>query len=122
MSSRGPLVMRPPPHQSPSQHGRIARSQAPLAKRPRSPEPAADSRAKRAKAAGNTPVRATTGPDRAEREALKEEFRQKYRRGFPHWVFHFDADVPAGSTLDRLQADIEYLGGVNYPFHPRPST
>jgi regulatory subunit for Cdc7p protein kinase len=123
MSSRGPLVARPPPHQSPSTHGRIIRSVSSLPKRPRSPEPTADPRTKRAKSTsqGATPNRAAAAIDarhpdrderRAEREAQREEFRMKYRKAFPGWVFHFDADVPAGSALDRLQADIESLGGV----------
>jgi hypothetical protein len=117
MSSRGPLVARPPPHQSPSTHGRIVRSQGSLTKRPRSPEAAADARTKRARAS-NTPAAPDPPPRderRADREAYKDEFRQKYRKGFPHWVFHFDADIPPGATLDRVQSDIEYLGGVRRP-------
>ncbi|KAF8444509.1 Dfp1/Him1, central region-domain-containing protein [Boletus edulis BED1] len=77
-------------------------------KRPRSPEPAGDA-PKRVRATLGEPV-TTTLPDeerkdkeqrRQAREAAKNEFRVKYTRAFPSWVFYFD--------LDQLDPDIAAL-------------
>lgn len=47
---------------------------------------------------------------RAEREALKEEFRIKYTRAFPSWTFYFD--IP-DAERDVLAPRILYLNGVS---------
>ncbi|EIN11366.1 hypothetical protein PUNSTDRAFT_131528 [Punctularia strigosozonata HHB-11173 SS5] len=50
---------------------------------------------------------------RAEREAQKEEFRVKYRKAFPSWVFYFNFDVSDGDAEDvkMLQNRVINLGG-----------
>ncbi|KAG6369671.1 Dfp1/Him1, central region-domain-containing protein [Boletus reticuloceps] len=77
-------------------------------KRPRSPEPVGDA-PKRVRATLGEPV-TTTLPDeerkdkeqrRQAREVSKNEFRVKYTRAFPSWVFYFD--------LDQLDPDIAAL-------------
>jgi regulatory subunit for Cdc7p protein kinase len=126
-SVRTPLLARPLPHQSPSTHGRI-RSAGPVLKRTRSPDPSVDGRAKRAKASASVqPATAPAGTRderqqekeerRAQREAQKEEFRVKYRKAFPSWVFHFDADITNETTLARLTRDIEFFGAVCHLCH-----
>ena len=50
---------------------------------------------------------------RAEREALKEEFRIKYTRAFPSWTFYFDT---SDAERDFLAPRILHLNGVNDVF------
>lgn len=92
-------------------------------KRPRSPEPASQTNAKRVKATLAEPV-ATTLPDeerkdkeqrRQAREAAKNEFRVKYTRAFPSWVFYFDLDQldPDTAALrNSLASRVTQLGAV----------
>ena len=52
-----------------------------------------------------------------EREAQKEEFRIKYTRAFPSWVFYFDLDLldpDSGSVREYLEAKVCQLGGVRF--------
>lgn len=81
-------------------------------KRPRSPEPAGDAsgsqtNSKRVRAALAEPAtlldeeRKDKEQRRQAREAAKNEFRVKYTRAFPSWVFYFD--------LDQLDPDIAAL-------------
>jgi hypothetical protein len=121
--SRHPLASRILPMQSPSTQSTKTSRSGSITKRPRSPDPILDSRSKRVKAAFQPAVAPTAVPvpdddrllekdeRRAQREAQKEEFRSKYRRAFPTWVFYFDADVPAASA-DSLGIEIEGLGAV----------
>ncbi|KAG1735089.1 Dfp1/Him1, central region-domain-containing protein [Suillus paluster] len=94
------------------------RSASLLAKRPRSPDHAGETpeTVKRVRAA---PAEATHGEDRkdkerrrVEREAQKAEFRLKYTRAFPGWVFYFDLDLldPESAALrDSLAARVMHL-------------
>lgn len=91
-------------------------------KRPRSPEPAGDT-PKRVRA---TPTESTTTtlPDeerkdkeqrRQAREAAKSEFRIKYTRAFPSWVFYFDLDPldpDAAALRNSLASRVTQLGAV----------
>lgn len=95
------------------------RSASLLLKRPRSPDPAADASIKRVRP---TPTEATHGEDRkdkerrrVERETQKAEFRFKYTRAFPAWVFYFDLDLsdPESAALrDSLVARVVHLKSV----------
>lgn len=85
-----------------------SRTPSAAVKRPRSPEPTGDA-PKRVRATLAEPI-TTTLPDeerkdkeqrRQAREATKNEFRVKYTRAFPSWVFYFD--------LDQLDPDIAAL-------------
>jgi regulatory subunit for Cdc7p protein kinase len=85
-----------------------SRTPSTAVKRPRSPEPTGDA-PKRVRATLAEPI-TTTLPDeerkdkeqrRQAREATKNEFRVKYTRAFPSWVFYFD--------LDQLDPDIAAL-------------
>lgn len=124
LSSRHPLASRSLPFQSPSTQSAKSSRAGSVTKRPRSPDPVFDSRSKRTKAALLPTALAVTAASvleddrgvekddrRAQREAQKEEFRSKYRRAFPTWVFYFDADIPTTSA-DVLRSDIESLGAV----------
>jgi regulatory subunit for Cdc7p protein kinase len=46
---------------------------------------------------------------RAEREAQKEEFRIKYTKAFPSWVFYFDT---ADRETEELAARVMQLNAV----------
>jgi regulatory subunit for Cdc7p protein kinase len=126
--SRGPLLARPPPHQSPSHPGRIIRSPNSSGKRTRSPEPSNEARLKRVKPSThtNTPTRKEDRPERderrIEREARDAEFRSKYRKAFPTWVFHFAADAASNPEVDDLKANLEMLGAVRLPSTSSPIT
>lgn len=126
---RNPLASRTIPPQSPSGHQglKTTRTACGISKRSRSPDPVHDSRGKRPKGVPLSPAPSHTQPagparddgrtqdkeeKRALREAQREEFRIKYRKAFPSWVFHFDADLIANPVSEELQADIEYLGAV----------
>lgn len=97
-------------------------------KRPRSPEPAGDAlvgqtNTKRVRATLAEPTN-TILPDeerkdkeqrRQAREASKNEFRVKYTRAFPSWVFYFDLDQldPDVATLrNSLASRVTQLGAV----------
>ncbi|OJA14498.1 hypothetical protein AZE42_04452 [Rhizopogon vesiculosus] len=122
-TSRRPLSTRTlplqvPPSMSPSKP--ITRSSQ-LVKRPRSPDLTGDltehqSIVKRVRAA---PAEATHGEDhrdrdrrRVERELQKADFRVKYTRAFPGWVFYFDLDLldPESASLrSSLAARVLHL-------------
>jgi regulatory subunit for Cdc7p protein kinase len=54
---------------------------------------------------------------RAEREAQKAEFRIKYTRAFPGWVFYFDLDIldPESAASRRtLESKVSSLGAVRF--------
>lgn len=97
-------------------------------KRARSPEPTGDALAsqtstKRVRATLAEPI-TTTLPDeerkdkeqrRQTREAVKNEFRVKYTRAFPSWVFYFDLDQldPDTAALrSSLASRVTQLGAV----------
>jgi len=103
------------------------RSGSTTSKRPRSPEPCLDQQQQQhsAKRSRPTPPESPAAPGREEdhklkerkrleREAQREEFRSKYTRAFPSWIFYFDWDV---SDIDdeakkRLQARVLQMGAV----------
>lgn len=131
-TSRRPLSTRTPqlqvpPTMSPSKPGICLASQ--LAKRPRSPDTTAEltdhqATVKRVRAA---PVEATHGEDhrdrerrRMERELQKADFRVKYTRAFPGWVFYFDLDLldPESAALrSSLAARVVHLKAVRPILH-----
>ncbi|KAF9244854.1 Dfp1/Him1, central region-domain-containing protein [Melanogaster broomeanus] len=95
-------------------------------KRPRSPEPAGDvlttqTNPKRARATPTEPAPATV-PDeerrdkeqrRQAREAAKNDFRIKYTRAFPSWVFYFDLDQldpETAAVRNSLVSRVLHLG------------
>lgn len=47
----------------------------------------------------------------AEREA---EFKQKYTRAFPGWIFYLDSETLAKNVEHTFRAKILHLGGVSY--------
>ncbi|KAI8993787.1 Dfp1/Him1, central region-domain-containing protein [Trametes punicea] len=120
---RNPLATRPQPHGagmsvSPCQS---MLKKSPVFKRPLSPEPgveAADHSVKRAKIAGQ-PVVESPSPALSRAEAKKErerrrdkereEFKVKYTRAFPNWVFYFDLD-PSNPERAHLEKRVAYMG------------
>ena len=91
-------------------------------KRPRSPEPAGDA-PKRVRSTLAEPSTTTLADEerkdkeqrRQAREATKNEFRIKYTRAFPSWVFYFDLDQldPDTAALRNLLASrVTQLGAV----------
>ncbi|KIP06599.1 hypothetical protein PHLGIDRAFT_35864 [Phlebiopsis gigantea 11061_1 CR5-6] len=106
-------------------------------KRAHSPDPGeeASQSAKRARAAQESSriVRedsrrkdAKEKEDRDRRRAEREdEFRTKYSRAFPNWIFHFyfDADTPELDALKhKLQRRVEQLGARTEDFFQRTIT
>jgi regulatory subunit for Cdc7p protein kinase len=93
-------------------------------KRPRSPDQLGEHQAtpKRVKAVPSPSCQLNRDEDRkgreqrrAEREAQKTEFRVKYTRAFPTWVFYFDLDiiVPENAATRRsLETKVSSLGAV----------
>ncbi|KAF9227473.1 hypothetical protein BS17DRAFT_775570 [Gyrodon lividus] len=103
-----------------------SRTESLSVKRPRSPEPAGDvfatqTNPKRVRATPAEPAPVTV-PDeerrdkeqrRQAREAAKNEFRFKYTRAFPSWVFYFDLDQPDNETAalrNSLISRVHHLG------------
>jgi len=125
INHRPPLAPRALSLQIPSIISPLKRS---VSKRARSPDPALETISKRAK---NGPPSPGTLADRederrererrkTEREAQKEEFRIKYTRAFPTWVFYFDLDLldpDSPSAKEYLQAKVSQLGGVSSMHH-----
>lgn len=124
--ARNPLSFRPHTHhQSVSISPCQTVSRKPTAvKRPRSPEPTKDEivpqSIKRFK-----PVVDPTGPSASREETKKEkerrraereeEFRIKYRRAFPNFVFYFDLDTintEIGALRVNLERRVLHLGAV----------
>lgn len=122
--TRNPLSMRPhTQHQSVSIPPYQPAGRKPAAvKRAHSPESGRDDgqvqSAKRLK-----PIPDEPGPSNAREEARREkerkraereeEFRIKYRRAFPNWVFYFDLDAlgPDVATMrDTLERRVLYMG------------
>ena len=97
-ANRRPLASRALSLQIPNVISPLKRSLSGPFKRARSPDTTVESASKRAKA---IPPSHTARDDerkekerkRTEREAQKEEFRIKYTRAFPSWVFYFDLDL-----------------------------
>lgn len=105
-----------------------SRTPSASSKRPRSPEPSGDALAsqtnpKRVRAT-HADANGGTQPDeerkdkdhkRQAREAAKSEFRVKYTRAFPSWVFYFDLDQldPDTAALrSSLASRVTQLGAV----------
>lgn len=120
VNRRPPLVPRPLSLQIPSVLSPLKRS---ISKRPRSPDTAGDVHSKRAKSGPPSPGALAAREEerkererrKTEREAQKEEFRIKYTRAFPSWVFYFDLDLldpDSASAREYLEAKVSQLGGV----------
>ncbi|RPD63918.1 hypothetical protein L227DRAFT_650888 [Lentinus tigrinus ALCF2SS1-6] len=121
---RNPLATRPQSHNAAmvSEPRRTALRKASAAtKRPHSPEPTADRddhSSKRAKTALLAPVvqqspslsvasRAEARKDRERRkEKLEEEFKTRYTRAFPGFVFYFDFDT-GNPEVEAIRAHLE---------------
>lgn len=88
------------------------------AKRARSPEPPIldPLSSKRLKPAFSSNVREDTKKDKDRKRTERErEFRVKYTRAFPSWIFYFDIDDLSQDKLalrDRLQRGVLELGAV----------
>ncbi|KAI0829678.1 Dfp1/Him1, central region-domain-containing protein [Trametes gibbosa] len=129
---RNPLATRPQPHNTgmPISPCRTALRKTSAFKRPLSPEPAVElteHSSKRVKTAPQPVVlhsptpsaaRADAKKDRErrrekERLAREEEFRVKYSRAFPSWVFYFDLDTgnpEIATTRAHLEKRVAYMG------------
>ena len=87
---------------------------APSAKRAHSPEPPIDAfgtSSKRAKAIGE--ACATTTQDKKSRRAERDnEFRDKYSRAFPGFIFFFDQDYVQPNNKDALAKRVINMGAV----------
>ena len=130
ISRRPPLAPRAlslhiPPVVSP-----LKKSVSSTSKRARSPDLPGDTNSKRARGILPSPGTLTAREDerkekerrKTEREAQKEEFRIKYTRAFPSWVFYFDLDLldpDSASAREYLEAKVSQLGGVGYVHHMR---
>ncbi len=104
-------------------------------KRPLSPEPVADARdhsSKRVKTTlvaqvvqeSPTPSALSRAEARKENQrkkdkerlAREEEFKVKYSRAFPNWVFYFDFDTgnpEVAATRAHLEKRVTYMGAVS---------
>ncbi|KAH9855201.1 Dfp1/Him1, central region-domain-containing protein [Lenzites betulinus] len=128
---RNPLAARPQPHNTGMSISpcRTTLRKTSAYKRPLSPEPAEliDHSSKRAKTVPQlvvqeSPTPAASRPEtkkekerRREKERLarEEEFRVKYSRAFPSWVFYFDLDTgsPEIATIrGHLEKRVAYMG------------
>ena len=97
-------------------------------KRTRSPEPGDTHSAKRtrplvdgARAAVRDEVRRKEPKEERDRKRAErdEEFRIKYTRAFPNWVFHFEFDMlePETATLRKeLEKMVVHMGAVSLCF------
>lgn len=83
-------------------------------KRAHSPEPHADahgSSSKRVKAAPE--VAAASAQERKARRVEREqEFRDKYTKAFPNWVFYFDMESVGSGVKDVLGKRVAQMGAV----------
>lgn len=120
---RPPLAPRPLSLQIPSVVSPLKRSASGVSKRARSPDLAGETNSKRVKGSPPSPAKSTAREDerkererkKMERDAQKEEFRIKYTRAFPSWVFYFDLDLldpDSASAKEYLEAKVRQLGGV----------
>ncbi|KAI0081857.1 hypothetical protein K474DRAFT_1655724 [Panus rudis PR-1116 ss-1] len=115
---RNPLTNRAHSHQltrSPPAHHNGHRAGS--TKRSRSPDPSTTQSVKRAKAielAANAPSREDARKDKERRRNERDsEFKLKYTRAFPSWVFYFDMDSlhPDEISLrEQLAASVTFLG------------
>ena len=118
---RYPLAIRPSSHQvSPSPSVRTVSVKLPSAKRSRSPDGAQDvlQSSKRPRGVDQPlqPVREESKKDKERRRAEREtDFRVKYTRAFPGWVFYFDADpsdTDAVALSERLADRVQRMDAV----------
>lgn len=102
----------------------LKRTASGVSKRARSPDPAAESNPKRVKGGLPSPGTLAARDDdrkekerkRVERDAQKEEFRIKYTKAFPGWVFYFDLDLldpDSAPVREYLESKVTQLGGVS---------
>ena len=102
----------------------LERTASGVSKRARSPDPAAESNPKRVKGGLPSPGTLAARDDdrkekerkRVERDAQKEEFRIKYTKAFPGWVFYFDLDLldpDSAPVREYLESKVTQLGGVS---------
>ncbi|KZT11084.1 uncharacterized protein LAESUDRAFT_741371 [Laetiporus sulphureus 93-53] len=135
--ARTPLATRPyPQHQSVllSPYQTVARKHITV-KRPRSPEPTKDESAahgvKRFKPVAAEPVMPTLTCEEARRQKERrraereQEFRVKYRRAFPRFVFYFDldgADPEVAALMKDLEKKVVHLGARVEDFFSRDIT
>ncbi|KAF4567700.1 hypothetical protein EYR40_006704 [Pleurotus pulmonarius] len=97
----------------------ISQNSTGSAKRARSPEPYPAKATKRIRPLAQvvTTAVAEDGKSRkkVEREQQKAEFREKYTKAFPSWVFYFDPDILDIANTEALRQDmkrkIHLLGG-----------
>ncbi|KAF9502036.1 hypothetical protein BDN71DRAFT_1460637 [Pleurotus eryngii] len=97
----------------------ISQNSVGSAKRARSPEPHPAKATKRirplAQAATTAVAEEGKGRKKVEREQQKAEFREKYTKAFPSWVFYFDPDILDVANTEALRQDmkrkIHLLGG-----------
>lgn len=85
------------------------------AKRAHSPEPQADvpgNSSKRAKAVPDASAAALALDRKARRVEREQEFREKYGRAFPNWVFYFDLETMAPAVKDALGKRVAQMGAV----------
>ena len=87
-------------------------------KRAHSPEPAAETQgaAKRAKAAAPELVASPTQDKKLRRAERDQEFRDKYGRAFPKWIFYFDVETVASAVKDPLIKRVTQMGAVRTTF------
>lgn len=119
--NRRPLAARALSLQIPAVVSPLKRTISGVHKRARSPEAITEARSKRAKMLSPHTVavreeeRKERDRKKIERDAQKEEFRIKYTRAFPSWVFYFDLDnhdPDSGSAKEYLESKVCQLGGV----------
>ncbi|CDO76723.1 hypothetical protein BN946_scf184796.g17 [Trametes cinnabarina] len=122
--TRNPLATRPQLHDTGMSLSpcRTTLKKVSALKRPLSPEPAVDLTDHSTKRAKTTPqavvdesptpalTRADAKKERERRrEKEREEFKIKYSRAFPNWVFYFDLD-PAHPDRAQLEKRVAYMG------------
>ena len=124
--SRRPLVpvSRTLSLQIPTVLSPLKRTASSVSKRARSPDATAESNSKRVKRESLSPSTLAAREDdrkekerkRAERDAQKQEFRIKYTKAFPGWVFYFNLDLldpDSASVREYLESKVTQLGGVS---------
>lgn len=125
INRRPPLAPRALSLQIPAVVSPLKRIVSGASKRARSPDLLGDAGSKRAKGGPPSPGTLAAREDerkekerkKTEREAQKEEFRIKYTKAFPSWVFYFDQDLldpDNASAREYLEAKVSQLGGVCY--------
>lgn len=109
---RNPLTSRYLSHNQTIAPSQTTLRRQSIAKRPCSSDAECDSSAKRAKIATAEDIRKEKEKRRSDRE---EEFKVKYTRAFPDWIFYFDID-PVTPELQALRLDLEkrvaHMGSV----------